>query len=52
MVPDKEVIDKIDKLLISTTEHGVQDHNSLLDAYTYFDEIITTKAVEKPVCSF
>ena len=26
MVPDKEVIDKIDKLLISTTEHGVQDH--------------------------
>ena len=24
--------------------------NSLLDAYTYFDEIITTKAVEKPVC--
>ena len=49
MAPDEEVVNNIRQLLLSTTESEVQDHNSLLDAYTYFNECITEKGIKKPV---
>ena len=54
MVPNDEVVDKIENLLISTTEHDIQDHNSLLDAYTNFNDIITNKprSAEISLCAF
>ena len=48
MVPDEDALNKIPNLLISTTEHGVQDHYSLLYAYTNFDHILTSSNVQKP----
>ena len=38
MAPDEEVVNNIGQHLLSTTASGVQNHNSLLDAYTYFNE--------------
>ena len=49
MAPDEDVVKDIGNLLISTTESGVQDNKSLLDAYTYFNECIHEKGIQKPV---
>ena len=43
MAPDEEVVNNIGQLLLSTTKSRVQDHISLLDAYTYFNKCITEK---------
>ena len=48
MAPSKAV-NKIENLLISSTENGVQDHNSLLDSYKLLDRILTEKGVQRPV---
>ena len=48
MVPDG-MTDKVENLLISTTENGVQTALSLLDAYKLFDQYLTEKGVERPV---
>ena len=45
----KSAVEKITNLLVSTTEHGVQDHNSLLDFYKFFDQKLTEQNVERPV---
>ena len=37
-------------LLISTTENGVRTHESLLEAYTDFNDILVANKVQKPVC--
>ena len=44
-----EAVQKIENLLISCTENGVQDHKSLLDSYKLLDRIITTKGIQRPV---
>ena len=49
MAPDEDVVNSIGKLLISTTESGVQGHKSPLEAYTYFNKCITEKGITKPV---
>ena len=48
MAPSKAV-NKIENLLISSTENGVQDHNSLLDSYKLLVRILTEKGVQRPV---
>ena len=45
----KTVIDKIDNLLISTTDTGYQDHTSLLSCYKLFDKYLDEKKIERPV---
>jgi len=45
----KETVEKIDELLISTTENGSQDHNSLLAFYKLFDKYLTKNNVNRPV---
>ena len=44
-----EAVEKIDNLLISTTENGMQTHSSLLDVYTFFNEYLVKKKIPKPV---
>ena len=39
----------IPNLLISTTENGVQDHNSLLEFYKQFNKCLLEKNIVKPV---
>ena len=48
MVP-KEAVERIDNLLISTTENGVQDHKSLLATYKFLNKILEKKQIKKPV---
>ena len=43
-----EAVEKIENLLISTTENGIQD-KSLLDLYKLLGRIITSKSVQHPV---
>ena len=45
----KTVVDKIDNLLISTTNTGCQDHTSLLSCYKLFDKYLDEKKIERPV---
>jgi len=45
----KEAVDNIENLLISTTERGSQDHNSLLDAYKCFDRYLTKNNIQRPI---
>ena len=45
----KTVVDKIDNLLISTTDTGCQDHTSLLSCYKLFDKCLDEKKTERPV---
>ena len=40
-----EAVQKIERLLISTTERGCQDHESLLASYKVFDEYLTKKKI-------
>ena len=49
MAPDEEVVNNIGQFLLPTTESGDQDHNSLLDVHTYFNECITEKGIKKHV---
>ena len=48
MVPD-DAARKINHLLISTTDKGVQDHQCLLEAYKEFNKYLLEKGVQKPV---
>ena len=48
MIPP-EVVASIPNLLISTTEHGVSDHESLLAAYKYLSRRITQLGIKRPV---
>ena len=41
--------EKITHLIVSTTEHGIQDHKSLLDSYKEFNDAIVEAGVENPV---
>ncbi|XP_047131057.1 uncharacterized protein LOC136071655 [Hydra vulgaris] len=45
----QEAVANIPHLLITTCNHGVSDHNSLLDMYKEFDEYLTEKKVARPV---
>ena len=45
----KTVVDKIDNLLISTTDTGCQDHTSLLSSCKLFDKYLDEKKIERPV---
>ena len=45
----KTAVDNINNLLISTTENGCQDKNSLLDAYKLFDKNLSQTNVQRPV---
>ena len=38
-----EAVENIQHLLITTCDHGVSDHKSLLDMYKEFDEYLTEK---------
>lgn len=51
MAPDEEVVNNIGQLLLSTTKSRVQDHISLLDAYTYFNKCITEKWIKIVILS-
>ena len=42
-------VDKIQHLLISTTDHGVSDQESFLAACTEFDKYLTEKKILRPV---
>ena len=42
-------VEKIPNLLVSTSESGCQDHNTLLDAYKKLDAYIEEKTIVKPV---
>lgn len=42
-------VDKIQHLLISTTDHGVSDQESFLAACTEFDKYLTDKQILRPV---
>jgi len=44
-----EAVKNIQHLLITTCDHGVSDHKSLLDMYKEFDEYLTEKNVTRPV---
>ena len=46
----KSIMEKVPNLLISTTEYGVQDHNSLINFYKFFDSKLTEKML-RPVSS-
>lgn len=45
----EHAVNKIENLFISTTESGVQDHNSLLPTYKYLKKILKKKEILKPV---
>ena len=45
----KTVVDKIDNLLISTTDTGCQVHTSLLSCYKLFDKFLDETQIERPV---
>ena len=45
----KEAVEKIDNLLISTTDNGCQDHTSLLACYKLFDQYFDSAGTEHPV---
>ena len=45
----KEAAEKIDNLLISTTNHGCQNHTSLLTCYKLFDKYLDRAGIERPV---
>ena len=45
----KAAVEKIKGLIISSTESGMQDHNSLLDVYKKFDKYLTEENVQRPV---
>ena len=47
-----EAVEKINNLLISTTENGVQDHSSLLAFYKLFDKHITKMNTPRRCGSF
>ena len=47
MMPDKS--DSIKNLFVSCTENGVQDQISLLATYKFFNEVLKTKGIKKPV---
>ena len=42
-------VEKIDQLLISTTERGSQDHKSFLASYRVLDEYLTENNIPRPV---
>ncbi|XP_065659961.1 uncharacterized protein LOC136083927 [Hydra vulgaris] len=48
-IAPKEAVVSIPHLLITTCNHGVSDHNSLLDMYKEFDEYLNEKKVARPV---
>ena len=48
MAPEEAVINILN-LVISTTERGSQDHNSLLAAYKVLDQHITKMDIKRPV---
>lgn len=48
MAPE-EAVTNIKNLVISTTERGSQDHNSLLAAYKVLDQHITKMGIKRPV---
>lgn len=48
MAPSPEIVEKLNPLLISSTENGVQDHNSLLSCYRMFDETVVDQKIKKP----
>ena len=50
MAPDEEMVNNIGQLLLSTTESGVQDHNSQLDVYIYFNKCIYNKKRNQKAC--
>ena len=41
--------EKIEHLLVSTTETGIQDHTSLLESYKEFNNAIVEAGIQKPV---
>ena len=45
----KEPVEKIDNLLIPTTDNGCQDHTSLLACYKLFDKYLNRAGTERPV---
>lgn len=45
----KSAVEKITNFLVSTTDNGVQCHNSLLDFYKLFDQKLAKQNVERPV---
>ena len=45
----KDAVEKIDNLLISTTDNGYQDHTSLLACYKLFDKYLDRAGIERPV---
>ena len=45
----KEAVEKIDNLLISTTDNGCQDHTSLLACYKLFDKYLDRTGIERLV---
>ena len=45
----KEAVEKIDNLLISTTDNGCQDHTSLPACYKLFDKYLDRAGIERPV---
>ena len=45
----KVAVEKIKRLLISTTESGTQDHHSLLDAYKKFEKYLGEENIQRPV---
>ena len=45
----KEAVEKIDNLLISTTDNGYQDYNSLLACYKLFYKCLDRADIERPV---
>ena len=45
----QSAVDKIPNLLISITDHGVQDHKSLLDFYKFFDNKLNECGIKRPV---
>ena len=47
----EEIVKKIDNLLVSTADNGVQTHESLFDGYTGFIDVLALKKVQKPAFS-
>ena len=45
----KEAVEKIDNLLISTTDNGCQDHTSLISCYKLFDKYLDRAGIEHSV---
>ena len=45
----KECLTTIPDLLLSVNQHGVSDHNTMLDAYKELDSVITRNNIQRPV---